>query len=103
MIYILDMSLKIIDFRLHLHLPGDSEFTFHVQIKTFMITAPANVLAPADAMLSAVYQLNTLKPRQNRSHFPDDIFIWIFFNEYVCSDYGLVPAKWQARIWTNDG
>ena len=26
---------------------------------------------------------NTLRPRQNGRHFPDDIFKWIFFNENV--------------------
>ena len=27
--------------------------------------------------------VNTLRPRQNGRHFPDDIFKWIFFNENV--------------------
>ena len=31
----------------------------------------------------AVYQFNTLSPRQNGRHFPDDIFKWIFLNENV--------------------
>ena len=35
----------------------------------------------------AVYQdrdtVNTLRPRQNGCHFPDDIFKWIFLNENV--------------------
>ena len=26
---------------------------------------------------------NTLRPRQNGRHFPDDIFTWIFLNENV--------------------
>ena len=29
------------------------------------------------------YVLNTLRPRQNGRHFPDDIFKWIFLNENV--------------------
>ena len=31
----------------------------------------------------SLYFLNTLRPRQNGRHFPDDIFKWIFFNENV--------------------
>ena len=27
--------------------------------------------------------INTLRPRQNGRHFPDDIFKWIFVNENV--------------------
>ena len=27
--------------------------------------------------------INTLRPRQNGRHFPDDIFNWIFLNENV--------------------
>ena len=27
--------------------------------------------------------INTLRPRQNGRHFPDDIFKWIFLNENV--------------------
>ena len=29
------------------------------------------------------FYLNTLRPRQNGRHFPDDIFKWIFLNENV--------------------
>ena len=48
-------------------------------------------------------------------HFPGDNFECIFFNENISisikiplkfffgSDYGLVPTRWQAIIWTNDG
>ena len=32
---------------------------------------------------SLFFILNTLRPRQNGRHFPDDIFKWIFFNENV--------------------
>ena len=68
---------------------------------------------------------NTLRPRQNGSHFPDDIFKWIFLNENVWisinislkfvprgpinnnsnigSGNGLAPTRRQAIIWTNDG
>ena len=66
---------------------------------------------------------NTLRPRQNSRHFPDDIFQLIFlswklyfyenFNEicFPCSNWqysnigleiGLVPSRQKAIIWTND-
>ena len=70
--------------------------------------------------------VNTLRPRQNGRHFPDDIFKWIFLNENVWfslkislkfvpkvgsnhqyysigSDNAFAPARRQAIIWTNDG
>ena len=34
-------------------------------------------------MLWIVISFNTLRPRQNGRHFPDDIFKWIFLNENV--------------------
>ena len=67
--------------------------------------------------------INTLRPRQNRRHFPDYIFKWIFLNQIICismkievcsyrfnwqyssigSDNGLAPTMRQAIIWTNGG
>ena len=35
------------------------------------------------AILSRPRCVNTLRPRQNGRHFPDDIFEWIFWNENV--------------------
>ena len=35
------------------------------------------------AILSRSQWINTLRPRQNGRHFPDDIFKWIFLNENV--------------------
>ena len=34
-----------------------------------------------DKMYLLMYHANTLRPRQNGRHFPDDIFKWIFVNE----------------------
>ena len=68
--------------------------------------------------------VNTLRPRQNGRHFPDDIFKCIFLNEsiwnsieislkfapkspinnipaLVGSDNGLALTRRQAIIWTN--
>ena len=65
---------------------------------------------------------NTLRPRQNGFHFPDDILKYIFLNEKLCIsikislkfdpkgsinnirirlDNGLMPVRRQAIIWTN--
>ena len=33
--------------------------------------------------ISSSSEVNTLRPRQNGRHFPDDIFKWIFLNENV--------------------
>ena len=30
------------------------------------------------------FSFNTLRPRQNGRHFPDDIFKWIFMNKNIC-------------------
>ena len=70
--------------------------------------------------------INTLRPRQNGRHFPDDIFKSIFFKmkmhelwlrfhwnlflrvhlaifQHIDSDNGLAPARCQADVWNNDG
>ena len=65
--------------------------------------------------------LNTMRPRQNGCHFPDDILKRIFLDKYqfnvslkfvpkvpdddssTGSDNGLALARRQAIIWTNDG
>ena len=58
---------------------------------------------------------NSLKPRQNRHHFADDIFKCIFLNENVWISIKIslkfvpkgpinnIPALVQAITWTNDG
>ena len=33
--------------------------------------------------LLSLYPINTLRPRQNGCHFPDNIFKWIFLNKHV--------------------
>ena len=85
---------------------------------------------PTDILYACVTKLpdamvlttNTMRPKQNRRHFPDDIFKWIFLNENVYilirislkfvpkvpinnipADNGLAPARRQAIIWTNYG
>ena len=41
--------------------------------------------------LNNVVPFNTLRPRQNGRHFPDDIFKWIFLNENVWISINISP------------
>ena len=66
-----------------------------------------------------ICKINTLRPRQDGRHFPDDIFKEIFLNENVWisiknllkfvpkgpmnSISSLVQTRRQAIVWTNDG
>ena len=67
--------------------------------------------------------VNTLKPRQDLCHLPDDIFKLVFFCENSCIlikfllnqfpmvqltfsiglDNGMVLSRWQALTWNNGG
>ena len=69
---------------------------------------------------SITININVLKPKQNGHRFADCIFKYIFFNENchfidisspgpniqwisIGSSSGLVPNRWQAITWNNDG
>ena len=68
-------------------------------------------------LLIVVALANTLSPRQNERHFPDDVYNWIFLSEnaWISIKISLkfvpggpinnIPAlvRRQAIIWTNDG
>ena len=45
--------------------------------------------------------LNTLRPRQNGRHFPDDIFKWIFLNENVWISLK-ISSKFVPKVWINN-
>ena len=47
------------------------------------IKSNGNVDFKMSAILFWCYCVNTLRPRQNGRHFPDEIFKWIFLNENV--------------------
>ena len=59
--------------------------------------------------IQLIKALNTLRPRQNGCHFPDDIFKWIFLNENVWILISLkfvpkglinnIPALIQIMAW----
>ena len=77
----------------------------------------------ADSRKIQITMINTMWPRQNGRHFPDDIFKCIFVNKNFCNliknsltfvpkgptdihpafglNNGLVPNRWQAIIWTS--
>ena len=60
-------------------------------------------------------RLNTLRPRQNGRHFPDDIFKWIFLNENVWISINIslkfvpkgpinnIPTLVQVMAWRRPG
>ena len=60
-------------------------------------------------------KLNTLRPRQNGRHFPDDIFKWIFLNENVWISISIslkfvprdpinnIPTLVQVMAWRRPG
>ena len=63
----------------------------------------------------AQYSINTLRPRHNGRHFPDDIFKWIFLNENMWISIKLslkfvprgsinnIPALVQIMAWRRPG
>ena len=69
-------------------------------------------------MLDILYKpqyVNSLRPRQDGRHFPDDIFIWIFLNENVWISIEIslkfvskgsiknIPAWVQIMAWRRSG
>ena len=62
-----------------------------------------------------LYPVNTLRPRQDGRHFPDDIFKWIFLNENVCISINIslkfvprgpinnIPTLVQVMAWRRPG
>ena len=69
----------------------------------------------ADSKEGCIYKLNTLRPRQNRRHFADDIFKCIFFNEnaWIALKISLkfvpkvrinnIPSLVQIMAWRQPG
>ena len=79
--------------------------------------SPCTSIIPVDVVLAlcVATQLNTLRPRQDVRHFPDDIFKSIFLNENIrisikislkfvpkCS-INNVPALVQIMAWRRPG
>ena len=71
--------------------------------------------SPAMRTLWWVSVVNTLRPRQNGRHFPDDIFKWIFLNENVWISMNIslkcvprgpinnIPTLVQVMAWCRSG
>ena len=69
----------------------------------------------ANMLYLICYTLNTLRPRQNGRHFPDDIFKWIFLNENVWISINIslkfdprgpinnIPTLVQVMAWRRPG
>ena len=51
--------------------------------RCLVITGSGNALLAVQCWAITCTNINTLRPRQNGLHFPDDIFKWIFLNENV--------------------
>ena len=68
-----------------------------------------------DAIHATFSVINTLRPRQNGRHFPDDIFKWIFLNENVWISINIslkivpwgrinnIPTLVQVMAWRRPG
>ena len=64
---------------------------------------------------NSITMVNTWRPRQDGCHFPDDIFKWIFLNEYVWilikismkfvpkGPFNNIPALVQIMAWRHPG
>ena len=112
-------------------------FTWYIRSWSNNVTAPlcqvviyrqANDLSPKHSITGARLSChitamwahkqsmyNTLRPRQNGRHFPDDIFKWIFLNENVWISINIslkfvprgpinnIPALVQVMAWRRPG
>ena len=68
-----------------------------------------------DTFIITCQQINTLRPRQNGRHFPDDILKWIFLNENIWISIKIalkfvpsgsinnIPALVQIMAWHRPG
>ena len=102
------------------------EFIFHVEISTSSAKisqrwCPVSNQTSAertDENITTTYRvrrINTLRPRQNGRHFPDDIFKWIFLNEDVRISINIslkfvprgpinnIPTLVQVMAWRQPG
>ena len=81
------MSLKIILLKLLQHLPGTNELNeYRIWLKFHSKTCPCPqqiIFLSHGTVLFVQVLYNTLRPRQDGRHFPDDIFKCIFLNEDV--------------------
>ena len=94
------------------HLENDS--SLNVRTSEYMNIGQTGPLLTSD-LLHGLDFLNTLRPRQNGRHFPDDIFICIFLNEnaWILIKISLkfvpkgpvnkIPALVQIMAWCRSG
>ena len=84
-----------------------------ISVSVIAIAFPA--IPALDCYTAPVGWLNTLRPRQNGRHFPDDIFKWIFLNENVWISINIslkfvprgpinnIPKLVQIMAWRRPG
>ena len=80
-----------------------ADLSWHVRNCGMIVSLGANL----DVKICFNYELvNTLRPRQNGRHFPDDIYKWIFLNEnlWISIKISLMVSLICARInaWVNN-
>ena len=100
---------------LHFHdYTGDNKVGF-IPLLSLLDRLPCWVIGRNSAYLLIRHGFNTLRPRQNGRHFPDDIFKWIFLNENVWISIKIslkfvpnvpinnIPALVQIMAWCRSG
>ena len=77
--------------------------------------SPDDSFYACNTIFNILQEINTLRPRQNSRHFPDDIFKWIFLNENVWISINIslkfvprgpinnIPSLVQVMAWRRPG
>ena len=88
---------------------------YEILIRHFDHRNDKNVSSVSHLRILILDLLNTLRPRQNGRHFPDDIFKWIFLNENVWISINIslkyvprgpinnIPTLVQVMAWRRPG
>ena len=90
-------------------------FTGNQSMKFILLQPCEGVLITNENNYFLFYLFNSLGPRQNRRHFPDDIFKWNFLNENAWTSIKIslkfiprdpinrIPALAQIMAWRRPG
>ena len=91
---------------------------YHETVKWIWPLDPPTIHCPCNehgSIWLGIFLLNTLRPRQNGRHFPDDIFKWIFLRENVWISINIslkfvprgpinnIPTSVQVMAWRRPG
>ena len=78
-----------------------NSITYHVESGTHWSTVNYHQKGPELQCIDAVLVINTLRPRQNGCHFPEDIFTCIFLSENVWILLK-ISLKFIPKVWNNN-